>query len=105
MGYFVEIGAIFFFYYNPFYIQEVTKQNVTKVEGSEHFLEELSAEQEEDIGTVLFAERWCCLSSLLGYWTQSWTGRHSDTGYLYLQAGTHFANLRRMTGRVNPTWY
>ena len=33
------------------------------------------------IGTILFAERWCCLGSLLGYWAQSWTGRHSDTGY------------------------
>uniref|UniRef100_A0A8C4QYA5 Uncharacterized protein n=1 Tax=Eptatretus burgeri TaxID=7764 RepID=A0A8C4QYA5_EPTBU len=33
--------------------------------------------------------------SLLGYWAQSWMGHHSDTGYQ--QAGTHFANLRRMT--------
>ena len=55
------------------------------------------------IGTILCAECWCCLSSLLGYWAQSWTGRHSDTGNQ--QAGTHFADLRRMTGRVNPTWY
>ena len=44
-----------------------------------------------------------CLSSLLGYWTQSWTGRHSDT--VYQQAGSHFADLGRMTGRVNPTCY
>ena len=55
------------------------------------------------IRTILCAERWCCLSSLLGYWTQSWTGRHSDT--VYQQTGTHFADLGRMTGRVNPTWY
>ena len=34
---------------------------------------------EEEIGTILCAERWCCLSSLLGYWAQSWTGRHSDS--------------------------
>ena len=54
------------------------------------------------IGTIFCAERWCCLSSLLGYWVQSWTGRQADTGYQ--QAGTHFANLGRMTGRVNPTW-
>ena len=52
------------------------------------------------IVTILCAERWCCLSSLLGYWAQSWTGRHSDTGYQ--QAGTHFADLGRMTGKVNP---
>ena len=44
-----------------------------------------------------------CLSSLLGYWAQSWTGRHSDKGYQ--QAGTHFTDLGRMTCRVNPTWY
>ena len=55
------------------------------------------------IGTILCAECLCCLSSLLGYWAQSWTGHHSNTGYQ--RAGTHFANLRRMTGRVNPTWY
>ena len=54
------------------------------------------------IGTILCAERWCCLISLLGYWTQSRTGRHSDTGYQL--AGTHFADLGRMTGRVNPPW-
>ena len=30
-------------------------------------------------------------------------GLPSDTGYQ--QAGTHFANIRRMTGRVNPTRY
>ena len=29
-------------------------------------------------GTIPCAERWCCLSSLLGYWEQSWMGRHSD---------------------------
>ena len=34
------------------------------------------------IGTILCAERWCCLSSsLMGYWAQSWTGCHSDAGY------------------------
>ena len=55
------------------------------------------------IGTILCAECWCCLSNLLGYWAQSWTGRHSDT--VYQQAGTDFANLGRMTGTVNPTWY
>ena len=33
------------------------------------------------IGTILYAERWCCLSSLLGYWAQSWMGHHSITGY------------------------
>ena len=33
------------------------------------------------IGTILCAERWCCLSSLLGCWAQSWMGHHSDTGY------------------------
>ena len=59
--------------------------------------------EEEEIGTILCAERWCCLSNLLGYFAQSWTGRHSDTGYQH--AGTHFADLRKMTGRVNPTWY
>ena len=58
---------------------------------------------EEEIGTILCAERWCCPSSLLGYWAQSWTGRHSDT--VYQHAGTHFTDLGRMTGRVNPTWY
>ena len=31
------------------------------------------------IGTIHCAERWCCFSSLLGYWAQSWMGRHSDT--------------------------
>ena len=25
------------------------------------------------IGNILCAECWCCLSSLLGYWAQSWT--------------------------------
>ena len=58
-------------------------------------------EEEEEIGTTLCAGRWCCLSSLLGYWAQSWMGRHSDT--VYQHAGTHFADLGRMTGRVNPT--
>ena len=58
---------------------------------------------EEEIGTILCAEHWCCLSSLLGYWAQSWTGRHSDTGYQH--AGIHFSDHGRMTGRVNPTWY
>ena len=48
------------------------------------------------MGTILCAERWCCLSSLLGYWGQSWTGHHSDR--VYQHAGTHFADLRRMTG-------
>ena len=38
-------------------------------------------EREEEIGTILCAEHWCCLSSLLGYWAQSWTGRHSNTVY------------------------
>ena len=60
-------------------------------------------EEEDEIGTILCVERWCCLSSLLGYLAQSWTGRHSNTGYQ--PAGTHFADLGRMTGRVNPTWY
>ena len=55
------------------------------------------------IGTILCAKRWCCLNSLLDYWAQSWMGRNSDTGYQ--QAGTHFADLGRMTGRGNPTWY
>ena len=55
------------------------------------------------IRTILCAERWCCRSRLLGYWVQSWTGRHSDAGYQH--AGTHLADLGRMTGRVNPTWY
>jgi len=54
--------------------------------------------QEEEILTILCAECWCCWSSLLGYWVQSWTGHHSNT--VYQQAGTHFANLRRMTGRM-----
>ena len=57
----------------------------------------------EEIGTILCAERWCCSSSLLGYWAHSWMGHHSDT--VYQQGGTHFADLGRMTGRVNPTWY
>ena len=60
-------------------------------------------EKGDEIGTILCAECWCCLSSFLGYLTQSWTGRHSDT--VYQHAGTHFADLGRMTGRVNPTWY
>ena len=68
-----------------------------------HYLDNTSLQEEEDIGTILCAEHWCCSSSLLGYWTQSWTGHHSDAGYQ--QAGTHFADLRRMTSRVNPTWY
>ena len=58
---------------------------------------------EEDIGTILCAERWCCLSSLLGYWAQSWTGRHSDT--VHQHPYTRFADLGRTTGRVNPTCY
>ena len=68
-------------------------------------------EEEDDIGAILCAERWCCLSSLLGYWAQSWTGRvyqHAgmlDSDTVYQHAGTHFADLGRMTGRVNPTWY
>ena len=62
-----------------------------------------STQHQEEIGTILCAECWCCLNSLLGYWAQSSTGRHSDT--VYQQAGTHFADLGRMTGRVNPTWY
>uniref|UniRef100_A0A8C4NJ81 TAR (HIV) RNA binding protein 2 n=1 Tax=Eptatretus burgeri TaxID=7764 RepID=A0A8C4NJ81_EPTBU len=65
-------------------------------------LQELAQEEHFHI-TYYHLERWCCLSSLLGYWTRSWMGRHSDTGYQ--QAGTHFADLGRMTGRVNPTWY
>ena len=52
--------------------------------------------EEEEIGTILCAERWCCLSSLLGYGAQSWTGRHPDT--VYQHAGTHFADLGRMRG-------
>ena len=51
------------------------------------------------IGTILCGERWCCLSSLLRYWAQSWMGRHSDTGYQ--QAGTQFADPGRMIGSVN----
>ena len=47
----------------------------------------------QSIGTILCAERWCCQSSLLGYWAQSWMGRHSDTGYQ--QAGTHFFQPRK----------
>ena len=35
----------------------------------------------QSLGTILYAERWCCRSSLLGYWAQSWMGHHSDTGY------------------------
>ena len=60
-------------------------------------------EEQEDIGTILFAERWCRLGSLLGSWAQSWTCRHSDTGHQH--GGTHFADLFRMTGRVHPSWY
>ena len=33
------------------------------------------------IGIVLCRERWCCQSSLLGYWAQSWMGHHSDAGW------------------------
>ena len=33
------------------------------------------------IGVILCTERLCCQSSLLGYWAQSWTGHHSNTGY------------------------
>ena len=62
-----------------------------------------SMEIHPSIGTIFCAERWCCLSSLLGYWTQSWMGHHSDT--VYQEVGTHFADLGRMTGRINPTWY
>uniref|UniRef100_A0A8C4NIG2 Uncharacterized protein n=1 Tax=Eptatretus burgeri TaxID=7764 RepID=A0A8C4NIG2_EPTBU len=35
----------------------------------------------EVIAVCWLYEHWCCLSSLLGYWTQSWTGRHSATVY------------------------
>ena len=31
---------------------------------------------------TLYRECRCCRSSFLGYWSQSWTGRHSDAGYL-----------------------
>ena len=55
------------------------------------------------IGTILCAERWCCRSRLLGCWAQSWTGPHSAT--VYQHAGTHFADLRMLTGGVKPTWY
>ena len=43
------------------------------------------------IGTILCAEHWCCLHTLLGYWAQSWMGHHCDT--VYQHAGTHFADL------------
>ena len=74
----------------PFYRVAIMSGNIGK-------------EEEEEIGTILCAERWWCFSSLLSYWAQSWTGRHSDT--VYQHAGTHFADLGRMTSRVNPTWY
>ena len=48
------------------------------------------------IGTTLCAEHWFCRRSLLDYWAQSWTGHHSAT--VYQQAGTHSADLGRMTG-------
>ena len=34
------------------------------------------------IGTILCAERWCCLNSLLGYWAQSWMGRLYKTPWI-----------------------
>jgi len=52
--------------------------------------------QVPSIGNLLYTECWCCRSSFLGYWAQPWTGHHSDEGYQ--QAGTHFADLRGMTG-------
>ena len=55
------------------------------------------------IGTILCAECWCCLSSLLGWWAQSWMGHHSDIGYQH--AGTHFDDFTGTIGRINPTWY
>ena len=33
------------------------------------------------IGTILCIEHWCLQSSVMGYWAQSWTSRHSDAGY------------------------
>ena len=30
---------------------------------------------------TLYRECRCCRNSFLGYWPQSWTGRHSDAGY------------------------
>ena len=56
-----------------------------------------SNNDDPSIGTILCAGRWCCLSSLLDYWAQSWTGRHSDT--VYQQAGTHFADLGSFMGK------
>ena len=59
---------------------------------------------ETETETILgYWARWCGLSSLLGYWAHSWTGRHSDA--VYQHSGTPFADLGRMTGRINPTWY
>ena len=74
--------------------------NIDKAEARGQFF---SGSGGEEIGTIQCAEHWCCLSNLLGYWTQSWMGNHSNT--VYQPAGTHFADLRRMTGQVNPTWY
>ena len=76
------------------------KNNIT-LTGTGHrtsaaFTIHLHNEEEEEIGTILCAERCCCFSSLLGCWAQSWTGRHSDT--VYQHAGIHFADLGRMTG-------
>ena len=36
------------------------------------------------------------------YWMDVWVHFFRDRERW---AATHFANLRRMTGRVNPTWY
>ena len=51
-------------------------------------------------GTKLCAERWWCLSSLVGDCAQSWTGHHSNTGYQ--QAGTHFATSEGWRAQSTP---
>ena len=35
----------------------------------------------KSIGTILSAELWCCRSSLLGSWEQSWMCHHFDAGF------------------------
>ena len=52
------------------------------------------------IGTILCAERWCCLSRLLGYQAQFWTGRHSDT--VYQHAGTHLPTSEGWQAELTP---
>ena len=88
------------------FIFKILTVSTFQTERVEHFILGDYHDNLPSIETILCAECWCCRSSLLGFLGTilDFLGtRHSNTGYL--QAGTHFADLGRMTGRVNPTWY